>query len=408
MTGKKTVRDIDVAGKTALVRVDFNVPFRPSTTEISDDSRIRASLPTIRHLIDRRCRVVLCSHLGRPKGRVVDGLRVGPVADRLAELLGRPVATAADCVGPRVADQVGKLSAGEVLTLENLRFHPEEERNDRGFAEELASLAEVYVNDAFGASHRVHASTVGVAGFLPAVAGLLMVRELEMLGNALHTPRRPFVAILGGKKVSDKMAALRNLITKVDALLIGGGMAATFLRARGLETGESPTDDDQVPVARELSSSARDRGVELIVPVDVVAADAFSETADRAVVDVDDIPPVWRIMDIGPRTAALFEEALAPAKTVVWNGPMGVHEWKPFAEGTARIARALARARDATTVLGGGSTAEAVAALGLTDRMCHVSTGGGASLEFLGGKELPGVAALLDHESVSGLAKEGA
>ena len=398
MAGKRTLKDIEIAGKTVLVRVDFNVPFRPDSTEISDDSRIRASLETIRHLIDRQCRVVLCTHIGRPNGREVEDLRTGPVAARLSELLGRPVAKALDCVGPEVAGMVSGLAAGEVLLLENLRFHPEEERNDRAFAEVLASLAEVFVNDAFGTAHRAHASTVGVARWIPAVSGFLMARELEMLGRALNAPRRPLVAVIGGAKVPDKIVVLRHLMAKVDRFIIGGGMVAAFLRSQGMEVGESLLDDDDVPLAAELLRTAQAQGVEMFLPKDVVVADAFSETACYRVANADEVSPNWRIMDIGPRTAASYERALADARTVIWNGPMGVSEWRPFAEGTARIARALARLKGAMRVLGGGSTAEAVGALGLTARMTHVSTGGGASLEFLEGRTLPGVAALMDKE----------
>jgi phosphoglycerate kinase len=402
LTAKKTLEDVEVAGKTVLVRVDFNVPFRPGGAVISDDSRIRASLETIRYLIGRQCRVVLCSHLGRPQGRVVEELRIGPVAARLSELLGIPVAVAPDCVGPEVAGMVSTLTAGEVLVLENLRFHPEEERNDPEFAEALSFLggrmADVFVNDAFGTAHRAHASTAGVARFLPAVSGFLMARELEMLGRALDGAGRPFVAVLGGAKVPDKIVVLRQLMARVDRLIIGGGMVAAFLRARGMEVGESLLDNDDVPVAAELLSTAQSQDVEMLLPEDVVVADAFSETARHRVADVEEIPPGWRIMDIGPRTATSYETALADAGTVIWNGPMGVSEWPPFAEGTARIARALARLNDATTVLGGGSTAEAVGALGLTAQMTHVSTGGGASLEYLEGRTLPGVAALMDKE----------
>ncbi len=399
MADKKTVRDIDVTGKTALVRVDFNVPFKPDSTQILDDSRIRATLETVRYLLHRQCKVVLCSHLGRPKGRVVDELRMGPVAERLSKLLDGPVLEAPDCVGPRVASMVHGLSGGAVLLLENLRFHAEEEQNDPDFAGELALAADIYVNDAFGAAHRAHASTVGVARLLPAVSGLLMARELEMLGSALHSPTRPFAAVLGGAKVSDKIAVIHSLLQKVDTLIIGGGMAATFLNAGGLDTGDSPVEADQVAVARELVATARGARVELLLPVDVIVADEFSETAAHRVTDVSAIPPTWRIMDVGPRTAALYSTALSKAKTVIWNGPMGVSEWRPFADGTTLIANALAAMGDATTVLGGGSTAEAVARLGLTDRMTHVSTGGGASLEFLEGRTLPGVAALMDRNT---------
>ena len=397
MAAKKTVRDIDVTGKTALMRVDFNVPFMPDSTRILDDSRIRESLETIRYLLDRRCKTLLCSHLGRPNGKVVDGLRMGPVAERLSGLLERPVLQAPDCVGPQVASMVKDQPGDGVIILENLRFHAEEERNGLDFARELASPADLYVNDAFGAAHRAHASTVGVTRFLPAVSGLLMARELEMLGSALDSPRRPFAAVIGGAKVSDKIAVIRRLVQKVDTLIIGGGMAATFLEANGLDTGASRVDAEQVAVAGKLAAAARDAGVELLLPLDVIVAEEFSETAANRVAGVSAIPPAWRIMDIGPRTAALYSAALVKSKTVIWNGPMGVSEWRPFADGTAQIAHALAAMGDATTVLGGGSTAEAVSRLGLTGRMTHVSTGGGASLELLEGRTLPAVEALMDR-----------
>lgn len=393
---KMTVHDADIAGKTVLVRVDFNVPFRPGTTEISDDSRIRASLPTIRYLADRQCRVVLCSHLGRPKGAVAEGLRISPVSERLSQVLGADVAQAPDCIGPEVEELVDGLEPGEVAMLENLRFHPGEEGNDPVFARALAGFAEMYVNDAFGAAHRAHASTEGVTRHLPSVAGLLMTQELRMLGGLLKQPARPFVAVLGGAKVSGKIDALQNLADRVDTMIVGGGMAATFLKTRGLEVGESLVEDDRIPVAQELLRADDKSDYDMLLPVDVVVAEAFSAEADHKVVEADQIPPTWRIMDIGPRTAAAYERALERAKTVVWNGPMGVNEWAPFAQGTARIARAIAALDGATTVVGGGSTAEAVNDLGLDGKMSHVSTGGGASLELLGGRTLPGVAALMD------------
>ena len=392
---KRTVRDANVAGKTVLVRVDFNVPFRPGTSEISDDSRIEASLATVRYLLDRQCRIVLCSHLGRPGGEVVDELRLEPVAGRLAGLLGCPIEYVPDCVGPTVERAVAELRPGGVLLLENLRFHAAEEKNDADFSKSLASLADLYVNDAFGAAHRAHASTVGVADYLPAVAGLLMARELDMLGAALESPARPFAAVFGGAKVSDKLAVLQRMAPRVDALMVGGGMAATFLEARGLDVGISLVEDEWVPAANELL-----RGADVLLPVDVVVADGFSENASHRVVDAGSVPSGWGIMDIGPGTAASFEAALATAKTVTWNGTMGVAEWSPFAAGTARVANAVAGLKDATTVVGGGSTAEAVRALGLADRMTHVSTGGGAALEFLEGRKLPGVAALRDSTPV--------
>ncbi len=399
MMNKKTIQDVDVAGKTVLVRVDYNVPFHPGTTEISDDSRIRASLPTVNYLVQRGCKVVLCSHLGRPGGKVVPEYRLEPVSKRLSTLLGMPVQQAPDCIGPEVERMVSELKPGGLLMLENLRFHREEEKNDPEFARKLASLAEIYVNDAFGAAHRAHASTEAVTKFVPvAVAGFLMARELEMLGRALESPQRPFAAILGGAKVSDKIAVLENLARRVDILIIGGGMAATFLKARGLQVGDSLVEEDRVQFAAEFMRGAQGRGLKLLLPVDAVIADAFAENAWHRTVAVEQVPAGWRIMDIGPRTVSACEEALRQARTVVWNGPMGVFEWKAFAQGTERIARALAGLKGATTVVGGGSTAEAVESLGLADRMTHVSTGGGASLEFLEGKVLPGVAALNDKE----------
>ena len=393
MAAKKSIKDVELEGKRVLVRVDYNVPFAPGTVRISDDSRIRASLPTIEYLIERRCTVVLCSHLGRPKGRVVEDLRMAPVAQRLSELLGRPVSQAPGSTGPETAAAVEAAEAGGVVLLENLRFDPREEANDPAFAADLASLAGLYVDDAFGTAHRAHASTEGVARYLPAVSGLLMARELEMLGDALDAPERPFAAILGGAKVSDKIGVLDSLAGKVDALIVGGGMVATFLLARGLDVGDSLVERDRVRFAGSLMDTADAR---LMLPVDVVVADSFSEEAACATVDVEGIPAGWRIMDIGPRTAEAFEEELGRCRTVVWNGPMGVFEWEPFANGTRRVGMALARLEDAVTVVGGGSTAEAVESLGIADRMTHVSTGGGAALELLEGRVLPGVAALLD------------
>ena len=394
--GIKTVEEIDVAGKTVLVRVDYNVPFRPGTLEVSDDRRIAASLPTIRYLVDRGCRVVLCSHLGRPRGRRVDEKRMAPVARRLEELLGAPVVETEECVGPEVRGTVGALKPGGVALLQNLRFHPEEEANDPGFASRLAALADVYVNDAFGAAHRAHASVEGVARLLPSAVGFLMARELEMLGRALESPQRPFAAVLGGAKASDKIAVIESLSRKVDVLIIGGGMAATFLKAQGLETGDSPVEDDQIDFAARFVDGARRRGPLVRLPVDVVVADSFSEAARHRVVASSAIPRGWRIMDVGPSSSGLFAQALADARTVLWNGPMGVFEWDFASEGTRRVAETLAGLSGATTVVGGGSTAEAVGRLGLADMMTHVSTGGGASLELLEGRVLPGVAALME------------
>jgi len=386
---KKTVRDIDVRGRRVLVRVDFNVPLEKGA--VSDDTRIRAALPTLRYLVDGGAISILCSHLGRPKGKPNQAYSLAPVAERLGQLLGRPVRVAPDCVGPGVKKQVAQLQPGDVLLLENLRFHAEEEKNDSNFARELASMADVYVDDAFGSAHRAHASTAGVAGYLPAVAGFLMERELDFLGGALASPAKPFVAILGGAKVSDKIAVIENLLGKVDALLIGGGMANTFLKAQGKEVGQSLVEEDKLDVARAL---LRRGGDKLVLPTDVVIADRFDAAARRRTVPVDAVPPDWRVLDIGPKSVDEFGQRLKGARTVVWNGPMGVFEMEPFAAGTFAMARALAGLTGATTIVGGGDSAAAVDQAGVADRVTHVSTGGGASLEFLEGKELPGVAVL--------------
>jgi phosphoglycerate kinase len=386
--------EIDPAGKRVLVRVDFNVP-QDEQGRITDDRRIEAALPTIRYLLERSARVVLASHLGRPKG-MDEKWTLKPVAARLSELLGQPVKTASDCVGPEAEAAVATLKPGEVLLLENVRFHPEEEKNDPAFARQLASLTDLYVNDAFGAAHRAHASTEGVAHLLPAVAGLLMQKELEVLGSALNKPRRPFVAILGGKKVSDKIGVIEHLMDKVDALIIGGGMASTFLKAKGYEIGDSLLDTDGIDLAKRVMERAASRGPRLELPVDVVVAKAFAPDAESQVVAAEAIPAGWQGMDIGPRTVARFREALADAQTVVWNGPMGVFEMPRFAAGTRAMAEILAQrtAAGATTIIGGGDSAAAVEQMGFADQMSHISTGGGASLEFLEGKVLPGVAAL--------------
>ncbi len=386
--------ELDVDGKTALVRVDYNVPFRPGSADISDDSRIRASLPTLKYLRERSCKLVLCSHLGRPKGQAVDALRMKPVSQRLAELLGVRVAQAADCIGDEVRSAVLALAPGEVMMLENLRFHHEEERNDLDFAFNLSLLAEIFVNDAFGAAHRAHASTEGVTRFLPSAAGLLMERELQVLGDAMESPSRPFAAVLGGAKVSDKIVVLERLLDRVDVLIIGGGMCATFIKAKGHSVGNSAVEDDRIAFAQTVIRSAQKRKVELLLPSDVVIADAFAEHARTKTVGIANIPDGWRIMDIGADTAARYAATLRRCRTVIWNGPMGVFEWDAFASGTIAVAQTLAALADATTVTGGGSTMEAVATLGLTERMTHVSSGGGASLEFMEGRALPGVVAL--------------
>jgi phosphoglycerate kinase len=388
---KKTIRDIDVAGKRVLVRVDFNVPLEHGA--VSDDTRIRAALPTIHYLMDHQAKTILCSHLGRPKGKPNSAYSLGPVSVRLSQLLGRKVRTAPDCIGPVVQGMVNTLQPGDLLLLENLRFHLEEEVNEAGFVHALVALADIYVDDAFGSAHRAHASTVGVAERLPAVAGFLMERELNFLGRALTDPAPPFVAILGGAKVSDKIAVIENLLGKVDRLLIGGGMANTFLRAQGKEVGQSLVENDKLEVAKDLLKKGANK---IVLPVDVVVADQVDARALRSTVAVDAVPSSWRILDIGTKTVERFQEHLHGAQTVVWNGPMGVFELAPFAAGTFAIAHALAELSGATTVIGGGDLAAAVEQAGVADRITHISTGGGASLEFLEGKELPGVAVLQD------------
>jgi phosphoglycerate kinase len=391
-----TVKDIDCAQKRVLVRVDFNVPL--DNGEVADDTRIRAALPTIRYLIEQGAKVILVSHLGRPKGKVNEALRLNPVARRLSELLDKPVKKVDDCIGPEVEEAVNGLKPGEVLLLENIRFYPEEEKNDPEFARKLAALADIYVNDAFGAAHRAHASTEGVAHYLPAVAGFLMQKEIEIMGKALADPERPFVAILGGAKVSDKIGVIRNLLSKVDTLLLGGGMANTFLKAKGYSMGRSLVEDDKVPLASELMEEARKRNVRLLLPVDLVVAQDLSAEAPHKVVRAEEVPEGWMAVDIGPETRQAFAQALEGARTVVWNGPMGVFEVDPFAAGTEAVARAVAGVKG-TTIVGGGDSVAAVEKVGVADRITHISTGGGASLEFLEGRELPGVVALKDKTS---------
>ncbi|MBI2856714.1 MAG: phosphoglycerate kinase [Chloroflexi bacterium] len=393
---KKTVRDVGVAGKRVLVRVDFNVP-QDKAGAITDDTRIRASLPTIQYLKEAGARVILCSHLGRPDGKVVESMRLAPVAVRLAQLLRSPVTTAPDCVGAVVERAVGKMREGDVLLLENLRFHPGEEENNAGFAGALAGLADLYVNDAFGTAHRAHASTVGVASYLPAVAGFLMQREIEFLSQALEAPVRPFSAVVGGAKVKDKLGLLENIVDKVDSLLIGGGMVAAFLRAQSIVQDASQGtagEETLVSVGRVLELVAS-RNVRLLLPVDVIVASSADAPGTAREVDVEKVPKGWSIVDIGARTVKLFAAELEQCKTVLWNGPMGIFEIPRFSEGTKALATVIAGLK-ATTIIGGGSTAEAVENLGLASKMSHVSTGGGASLMFLEGQELPGVAVLLD------------
>ena len=395
---KMTVRDVDVSGKRVLVRVDFNVPLDKETGAITDDSRIQATLPTIRYLVDRGARVILCSHLGRPKGKADEKLRMGVVAQRLSQILGQPVITTQDCIGPEVEKAVAKLKSGDVLLLENVRFHPEEEANDDFFAQALSRLADVYVNDAFGASHRAHASIVGITKYLPAVAGLLVEKEINALGGILKHPAHPFAALLGGAKVSDKVGMLENIMDKVDFLLIGGGMAATFLKARSYETGKSLVEVDTLDTAADLMAKATGNRVRLLLPVDVLVADEISAEAKVKVVSIQNIPPMSSIVDIGPETIKRFSQELTKSKTIFWNGPMGIYEIPRFAEGTKSMARLLA-SLNATTVIGGGSSAEIVTEMKLADEMSFVSTGGGASLRFLGGRELPGLQALLNKKS---------
>lgn len=394
---KLTIRDFDPAGKRVFVRVDFNVPLEDG--KVTDDSRIRAALPTIRYLMNHGARVILASHLGRPDGRVVEALRLRPVAARLSALLGRPVPVTGDALGPGTQDAIRRLRPGEVLLLENLRFHPEEEKNDPQFARTLASYAEVYVNDAFGTAHRAHASTVGIAKLLPAYAGLLMEREITMLSRLLENPERPFAAVLGGAKVSDKIKVLDNLLDKVDSLVIGGGMANTFLLAQGKPVGKSKAEHDRVEDARQLLAKAEAKGVRLVLPSDVVVAKEVTRGAEYKTVPVEKVPASWSIVDIGKGSQAAFEEALADARTVFWNGPLGVFEIPSFAHGTKAIARYLAeRAKEGVTVVvGGGDSVAAIDQLGLAEAFTHISTGGGASLEFLEGRELPGIAVLLDR-----------
>ena len=390
---KRALTDYPVDGRRVFVRVDFNVPLEGG--EVADDTRIRAALPTIQYLIDHGCAVVLASHLGRPKGQVVPELRLDPVALRLSELLGRPVEKLHDCVGPDVQTSADSLPPGGVLLLENLRFHAEETANDPGFARQLAGLADVYVNDAFGTAHRAHASTVGVPQVLPGVAGLLMARELEVLGRLLADPRRPFVVLLGGAKVSDKIGVIRKMLSVADAILIGGAMCFPLLWARGLEVGRSKVEEGTSGVAQEILAAAEQVSCDFVLPTDVVVAPQATADAPRRTVPVDAIPTTEMGLDIGPASVAAFNERIAGAGTVFWNGPMGLFELDEFAAGTREVGEAVASC-DGVTVVGGGDTVSAVRRFGLADRITHVSTGGGASMEFLEGKALPGVEALLD------------
>lgn len=390
---KKTIKDVDVKGKRVLVRVDFNVPI-DENGNITDDTRIKAALPTIKYLVDNDAKVVLMSHLGRPKGEgFEEAFSLAPVAKRLEELIGKKVTMAKDVIGESAKEAVKNMKEGDIVLLENVRFHKEEKQNDENFAKALAEFGDIYVNDAFGTAHRAHASTAGVAKFLPAVAGYLISKELDVMGRALNNPERPFVAVLGGAKVSDKIGVIENLIDKVDTIIIGGAMAYTFLKAKGYEVGNSLVEDDKLDLAKELMEKAEEKGVKFLLPVDVVVATEFKADAEHKVVDIDKIPADWEGLDIGPKTRELFGTEIESAKTVVWNGPMGVFEMPAFAEGTKAIAEYMSRCKG-TTIIGGGDSAAAVKQLGYADKMTHISTGGGASLEFLEGKILPGIAAL--------------
>ena len=392
---KKTILDVDVAGKKILLRCDFNVPQDKETGAITSDKRIVAALPTIRYLLEKKAAVITCSHLGKPKGEWKAKLSLAPVAQRLSELLGQEVIFAKDIVGEDAKAKAAALQGGQIMLLENLRFDPREEKNDPSFAEELASMAELYVSDAFGTVHRAHASTAGVAAYLPAVSGLLVAKELEVMGGALNNPKRPFVAVLGGAKVSDKIGVINNLLDKADTIIIGGGMAYTFAKAQGGSIGKSLCEEDKLDYAREMIAKAEKNGVKLLLPSDTMAADDFSNDAKRQVVSTMTIPDGWEGMDIGPDTIRTFCDAVKGAGTVVWNGPMGVFEFENFAAGTRAMAQALADS-GAITIVGGGDSAAAVEQMGFADKITHISTGGGASLEFLEGLELPGVACLLD------------
>lgn len=396
---KRSLGILDVQEQKVLVRVDFNVPIEQGVGDIASyDQRLRATLPTVSYLLQRQCRVILCSHLGRPQGEVKEGLRLAPVGDRLATLLGHPVRSLPDCVGPEVESDVNRMQAGDIVLLENLRFHSGEEKNDPEFARSLAGLADCFVMDAFAVAHRAHASTVGITQLLPSAMGLLVQREVEALGRALESPQPPLAALMGGAKVSDKILVLENLLDRLDHLYIGGGMAVTFLRSQYVGTGASSVEEDRLGFARDILERARARNIQVHLPRDVVIANEFTaEPGQVRIVSAQQVPADWYVMDIGPETSADYARSLAKCRTIIWNGPMGVFEMPRFSQGTRVVAEAIAALPEATTVVGGGSTAEAVEELGLMERMTHVSTGGGASLEFLEGKELPGIAALPDQ-----------
>lgn len=394
MLNKKTVEDIDVTSKRVLVRCDFNVPL-DADGNITDENRIQGALPTIKYLVDKGAKIVLCSHLGRPKGEFNMKYSLAPVAKRLSELLGKEVVMAKDVIGEDAKAKAAALESGDVLLLENVRFHAEEEKNDPAFAKELASFGEIFVNDAFGTAHRAHASTAGVADYLPAVSGFLIKKEIDFLGNAVSNPTRPFLAILGGAKVKDKIGVINALMEKVDAIIIGGGMAYTFLKAKGGSIGNSLLDEERLDYAKEMMQKAEEKGVKFLLPTENVIADAFDNDANIKCVDGMNIPDGWQGLDIGPKAIEEFGKAIAEAKTIVWNGPMGAFEMPNFAKGTEAVAKMVAEA-DAVTIIGGGDSAAAVEQLGYADKMSHISTGGGASLEFLEGLELPGIACLQD------------
>ncbi|MDM5157204.1 phosphoglycerate kinase [Bacillus sp. DX1.1] len=391
---KKSIRDVDLKGKRVFCRVDFNVPMKDG--KVTDETRIRAALPTIQYLVEQGAKVILASHLGRPKGQVVEEMRLTPVAARLGELLGKDVKKADEAFGPAVQEMVTAMNEGDVLVLENVRFYAGEEKNDAELAKEFAALADIFVNDAFGAAHRAHASTAGIADYLPAVSGFLMEKELEVLGKALSNPERPFTAIIGGAKVKDKIGVIRHLLDKVDNLIIGGGLAYTFVKALGHEIGLSLCENDKIDLAKEFMQLAKEKGVNFYMPVDVVITEEFSETATTKIVNIDSIPADWEGVDIGPKTSEIYADVIKNSKLVVWNGPMGVFEMTPFAEGTKAVGQALADAEGTYSVIGGGDSAAAVEKFGMADKMSHISTGGGASLEFMEGKELPGVVCLND------------
>ncbi|HHW36076.1 MAG TPA: phosphoglycerate kinase [Bacillales bacterium] len=391
---KKSIRDIDVKGKKVFCRVDFNVPMHDG--QVTDDTRIKAAIPTIQHLSGQGAKVILASHLGRPKGKVVEEMRLNAVATRLSELIGKPVKKTDEAYGPDVEQEIGQMQDGDLLLLENVRFYAGEEQNDPELARVFAALADIYVNDAFGTAHRAHASTEGIAHHLPAVAGFLMEKELEVLGKALSNPERPFTAIIGGAKVKDKIGVIDHLLEKVDNLIIGGGLAYTFVKAQGFEIGKSLLEEERIDLAKSFIEKAKEKGVNFLMPIDTVVANEFSPDAEAKVVEINQIPAGWQGLDIGPKTIELYRDVIQNSKLVIWNGPMGVFEYEKFADGTKGVADALAGAENTYTVIGGGDSAAAVEKFNVADKMDHISTGGGASLEFMEGKELPGVAALND------------